>query len=177
MEENKEILPSESSQEIVNDSNYYISAIKEMKQNSVSREQYEKVQQENKELINALINGSNAPTEQDQPQITQQDISKMREELYSKQAADKGFTNLEYIEKTLELRDAIISKGGIDPFLPIGKGVDLTNEDYEAAEFTAQQFKECIEIADGNSEVFTAELMRRTVDNSPITVRNNIYRR
>ena len=48
----------------------------------------------------------------------------------------------------------------------------------EAAEFTAQQFQECIDIADGNSEVFTNELMRRTVDNSlPTAKKTNPYNR
>ena len=102
----------------------------------------------------------------------------MREALFSKAAADKEFTNLEFVTKSLELRDAIIESGGIDPFLPVGKGIDLTREDYEAAEFTAQQFKECIDIANGNSEVFTAELMRRTIDNSlPTAKKSNPYNR
>jgi hypothetical protein len=88
-------------------------------------------------------------------------------------------TNLEFVSRSLELRDAIIESGGTDPFLPIGKGIELTRDDYEAAEFTAEQFRECIDIAQGNSEVFTAELMRRTVDNSLPTAKKNSnpYRR
>ena len=165
-------------EEIVeNDSNIdYISAINEIKQNSVSREQYEKLKQENKELLDTLINGGQVTNVTEAPAKT---IKEMREELFSKDAADKGLTNLEFVEKSLELRDAIIESGGTDPFLPIGKGIELTRDDYEAAEFTAQQFRECIDIAKGNSEVFTAELMRRTVDNSLPTVKknNNPYRR
>ena len=88
-------------------------------------------------------------------------------------------TNLEFVSKSLELRDAIIESGGTDPFLPVGKGIEITRDDYEAAEFTAQQFRECIDIAQGSSEVFTAELMRRTVDNSLPTAKkqNNPYNR
>lgn len=65
-------------------------------------------------------------------------IEQMRSELFSKEAADKGMSNLEFIERSLELRDAIIESGGTDPFLPVGKGIELTREDYEAAEFTAE---------------------------------------
>lgn len=176
MEENK--LTLESSQEIVNnDSNIdYIQALNDMKQNTVSREQYEKLKNENKELLDTLINGGQVTNVIEAPTKT---IQEMRAELFSKEAADKGMTNLEFVTRSLELRDAIIESGGTDPFLPVGKGIELTREDYEAAEFTAEQFRQCIDIADGNSEVFTNELMRRTVDNSLPTAKKtpNYYRR
>ena len=175
--ENKELI-NESGTEIVNDDTTvdYIATINAMKQNSVSREQYEKLKNENRELLDTLINGGQITNVVEQPQKT---IQEMRAELFSKEAADKGMTNLEFVSKSLELRDAIINSGGTDPFLPIGKGIEITRDDYEAAEFTAQQFRECIDIADGNSEVFTNELMRRTVDNSLPTAKKstNPYRR
>lgn len=169
---------SESSQEIVNnDSNLdYIQALNDMKQNSVSLQQYEKLKAENKELLDTLINGGQVTNVIEAPTKT---IQEMRAELFSKEAADKGMTNLEFVEKSLELRDALIQVGEMDPFLPVGKGIELTRDDYEAAEFTAQQFRECIDIAQGNSEVFTNELMRRCVDNSLPTAKKNSnpYRR
>ena len=176
MNEEKIELTSGSSEETSNDSVDYIEAIKEMKQNSVSREQYEKLKQENKELLDTLINGGQVNIQETAPKKS---IEEMRKELFSKEAADKGMSNLEFIERSLELRDAIIESGGTDPFLPIGKGIELTRDDYEAAEFTATQFRECIDIANGNSEVFTAELMRRTVDNSLPTANKTkgLYRR
>ena len=176
MENQEEILKNESGEEQSNDSADYIKAINEMKQNSVSREQYEKLKNENKELLNTLINGGQV--EMIDPS-TKPSISNLRKELFSKEAAEKGMTNLEFVSKSLELRKAIIESGGTDPFLPVGKGIEITREDYDAAEFTAQQFQECIDIAQGNSEVFTNELMRRTVDNSLPTAKKNInpYRR
>jgi hypothetical protein len=159
-----------SGEEESNDSADLIKAIKEIKQNSVSREQYEKLQNENKELLDTLINGGQV--EMIDP-ASKPSIEDLRKELFSKEAADKGMTNLEFVSRSLELRDAIIESGGTDPFLPIGKGIELTRDDYEAAEFTAEQFRECIDIAQGNSEVFTAELMRRTVDNSLPTAKKN----
>lgn len=165
----------ESGEQQSNDSADYIKAINELKQNSVSREQYEKLKQENKDLLDTLINGGQV--EMVDP-ATKPSIEDLRKGLFSKEAADKEMTNLEFVSKSLELRNAIIESGGTDPFLPVGKGIDLTREDYEAAEFTAQQFQECIDIAQGNSEVFTAELMRRTVDNSlPTAKKSNLYRR
>lgn len=178
MEEIKqqENLTSVSGEEMSNDSVDYIKAINEMKQNSVSREQYEKLKGERDELLDTLINGGQVTNVTEAPTKS---IHEMRDELFSKEAADKGMTNLEFVTKSLELRDAIIEAGGTDPFLPIGKGIELTRDDYEAAEFTAEQFRECIDIAQGNSEVFTNELMRRTVDNSLPTAKKNTnpYRR
>ena len=178
MEEQDEIKVEQngvSGKERPGDGTDYIEAIKEMKKNSVSREQYEKVQQENKELLEALINGGQVNIEQVEEKP---DIKKLREELFSAEACEKGMTNLEFVEKALKLRDAIIESGGNDPFLPVGRGVDITREDYESAEFVAQQFKECVEKADGNSEVFTAELMRRTVDTGiPKPAKQNSYYR
>ena len=165
---------NESGEETSNDSVDYIKAINEIKQNSVPRKQYEELKTENKELLDALINGGQVVKE-----VTEEkkNIQQMRKELFSKEAMEKGMTNLEFVERSLELRDAIIEAGGTDPFLPVGRGVEVTREDYEAAEFTAEQFKECIDIAKGNSEVFTAELMRRTMDNSLPTAKSNYYRR
>lgn len=178
MSEQEKVLTEqrESEQTTSNDSADYIEAIKEMKQNSVSREQYEKLKKENKELLDTLINGGQV--EMIDPS-TKPSIDDLRKQLFSKESADKGMTNLEFVEKSLELRDAIIEAGGTDPFLPVGKGIELTRDDYEAAEFTAEQFRQCIDMANGNSEVFTNELMRRTVDNSLPTAKKttNPYRR
>ena len=49
---------SVSQQTEVNDSIDYIEAIKEMKQNSVSKEAYEKLKAENKQLLDSIINGT-----------------------------------------------------------------------------------------------------------------------
>lgn len=170
MSENEQVLTSVSGEQESNDSVDYIAAINEMKQNSVSRQQYEKLKQENKELLDTLINGGQVVNQTVEPKKS---IEEMRKELFSKEAADRGMTNLEFVTRSLELRDAIIESGGVDPFLPVGKGIELTRDDYEAAEFTAEQFRECIDIAQGNSEVFTNELMRRTVDNSLPTAKKN----
>ena len=176
MEETKNPNIESGDENVEVDNNNYIETIKEIKKNTVPREQYEKLKEENKELLNSLINGGQVEMIDT---TTKPSIEELRKELFSKEASDKGMTNLEFITKSLELRNAIIKSGGTDPFLPVGKGIEITRDDVEAAEFTAQQVQECIDIADGNSEVFTAELMRRTVDNSLPTAKktNNPYNR
>ena len=151
---------SVSQQENVNDSIDYIEAIKEMKQNSVTRESYDKLKSENKQLLDALVNGKEIEMKQEEPV----DIAKLRKDLFNK---DGHMSNLEYVSTALKLRDALLEKGERDPFLPYGDKVNLTAEHYDKAETVATVLKECVEFADGDSGIFTAELQRRTKDVMP----------
>lgn len=155
--------------ETTGDASSYIEAIKEMKRNSVAKADYERLQAENKELMKALVNGETIDIE---PSKTV-DVNALRNEIFD---ADKEMTNLEYVTKALELRDAVIEAGGDDPFVPHGNKIAPTAEDYEAAERVASVFKECVEYADGDSAIFTQELMRRTIDVAP-TMRKPIMNR
>ena len=73
-------------------------------------------------------------------------------------------SNLEYWENALNLRQALIDSGENDPFLPYGHKIVPTTEDVECANRVAEVVKECIEYANGDSQLFTNELNRRTVD-------------
>ena len=146
--------------ENVNDSIDYIEALKEMKQNSVDRSVYDKLKSENKQLLDALVNGKEIEISKEEPV----DIAKLRKDLFNK---DGHMSNLEYVSTALKLRDALIEKGERDPFLPYGDKVNLTAEHYDKAEQVATVLKECVEFADGDSGIFTAELQRRTKDVMP----------
>ena len=143
------------------DNSSYIEAIKEMKTNYVPKEQLEKLKGENKQLLDALINGKEINIEKEEPV----DIKQLRKDLFNK---DAQMSNLDYISNALKLRDALIEKGERDPFLPYGDKVNLTAEHYDKAENVAQVLKECVEFADGDSGIFTAELQRRTKDVMPM---------
>lgn len=151
---------SVSQQENVNDSIDYIEAIKEMKQNSVDRSVYDKLKSENKQLLDVLVNGKEIEISKEEPV----DIAKLRKDLFNK---DGHMSNLEYVSNALKLRDALIEKGERDPFLPYGDKVNLTAEHYDKADQVATVLKECVEFADGDSGIFTAELQRRTKDVMP----------
>lgn len=150
-----------SQQENVNDSIDYIEAIKEMKQNSVARESYEKLRSENKQLLDALVNGKDIEIKKEEPV----DISQLRKDLFNK---DKQMSNLDYVASALKLRNALLEKGERDPFVPYGDKVTLTAEHYEKAEAVAAVLQECVDFADGDSGIFTAELQRRTKETMPM---------
>ena len=139
----------------------YIAAIKELKQNSVDRSEYEKLRAENKKLIDTVVNGLPGQEEQVVVKHSKEQIDDLRNELFN---SPRELNNLEFITKTMELREALMENGEPDPFLPVGKQISPTRDDIEGAEKVAQVYKECIDYAEGDSEVFTNELMRRTRD-------------
>ena len=133
----------------------YLAAINELKQNSVNREDYNKLKAENKKLLDSIVN--NVPVEVQSPQ------RKSIEELRAAYLKEDQ-TNLEYISNALKLREALISEGKPDPFLPIGEQILPTDEDVAAANKVAAVLQECVDYAEGDSAVFTNELQRRLVD-------------
>ena len=139
----------------------YLAAIKELKQNSVDRSEYDKLRAENKKLIDAVVNGQSGQEEPVFTKHSKEQIDDLRNELFN---SPRDLNNLEYITKAMELREALMENGEPDPFLPVGKQISPTRDDLEGAEKVAQVYKECIDYAEGDSEVFTNELMRRTRD-------------
>ena len=139
----------------------YLAAIKELKQNSVDRSEYDKLRAVNKKLIDAVVNGQPGQEEPVFTKHSKEQIDDLRNELFN---SPRELNNLEYITKAMELREALMENGEPDPFLPVGKQISPTRDDLEGAEKVAQVYKECIDYAEGDSEVFTNELMRRTRD-------------
>ena len=151
----------ESGQENVEGQDY-IEALKEMKAKTVAKEQYDKLKAENAQLLQALVDGGTLPVQETKEEPV--DLGKLRKELFN---PDCDLTNLEFVERSLKLREEVIKQGGQDPFLPVGEHVSLTPEIIDGAERAAQVFQECIDLAQGDSGVFTAELQRRTKEVMP----------
>ena len=157
-EEEKEISVSSTVEDTTTD---YIDAIAQLKKNSVDRSEYDKLRAENKRLIDTVVNGLPGQEEQVVVKHSREQIDDLRNELFN---SPRELNNLEYVTKAMELREALIENGEPDPFLPVGKQISPTRDDLEGAEKVAQVYRECIEYAEGDSEVFTNELMRRTRD-------------
>lgn len=141
----------------------YIDTIADMRRNSVSREEYDRVRGENKQLLTTIASGQTLESGSTEP-APKPDIKALRAELFN---GDCQLSNLEYWQKALTLRQAIMDEGGKDCFLPHGSKIAPTEEDVMKANRVAQVVGECIEYADGDSAIFTNELQRRTVDNIP----------
>ena len=141
----------------------YIAEIQKLKANTVSIDEYNRLKNDNKKLITALASGETIGSTE--PSNPEKNINDLRNKLLKN---GNSLNNLEYVQTAVELRDALIAQGQRDPFLPYGEGVLPTAEDVECANRVASVYKECIEYADGDPDIFTSELQRRTVDAGPI---------
>ena len=135
----------------------YLDAIKDLKQNSVDRSKYDQLRAENKKLLDSIVNGTEIAQAEQQPQA--RSVDEIRDELFNHE-----HNNLEYVKLALELRNTLMAEGKPDPFIPVGKQISPTREDEEIAAKCATIYQECVDYAEGDSEVFTNELMRRTRD-------------
>ena len=134
----------------------YIAAINEMKANTVSRDAYNKLRNENKQLLDALVSGKEIPQEP----VAKPSVSDLRKKLFS----GEDMSNLEYVETALTLRNSLIEAGERDPFLPYGDKVDITAEQIETANKVAAGLQDMLDFAEGDSGVFSAEFQRRVKD-------------
>lgn len=149
------------SQEVETDTtNNYIETINEMKKNTVSKEMYNKLQEENKQLLNTIVNGNYHEEEgKEKPKEEPVDLNAIREEMFS-----GNCSNLKYAENALKLREETLKKEGIDIFLPHGTHIKPTKEDVESVTNVVNCLQHCIDEADGDSSIFTLELQKYLSD-------------
>ena len=157
MEEEKKAVSGTESQ--IDTNQDYISALNEMKKNTVSKEAYDKLREDNKKLLDTIVSGQSL----EQTEVKQEvDVDALRKELFGKSRRD--LSNLEYVDKTLKLRKALMEKGEQDPFvMKAGRTSSPEAEDFKKAERVASVLQECVDIADGNDSVFDNEFQRRLI--------------
>ena len=147
-------MPENENENVVtveDNTNDYIEQIKKLKENSVSKDDYDKLRLDNKRLIDALANGTQMDVVESKTSTVDK-INEYRNKLFGK---ENNLSNLEYCDTALQLRESLIENGMRDPFLPFGHNVVTTESDIETANRVATVMKECIDYADGDSDVFT----------------------
>lgn len=149
--------------ETQNSATEYIEAIKQLKATTVSKEEFDALQAEKRQLLDSLINGGEHTGETTNETPDYEAIKKdARNKLF---AGDGGeLSNLEYCKTALQLREAVLKTDGIDIFVGSGHQYTPEQSDYDKAQRVAEVMAECIEAAEGNSDIFTAQLMNRTND-------------
>ena len=160
MNENENEIVTETTDNSVN----YIEAIKNLKASTVSKDEYEKLKAENKQLFDSLVNGQTIEAEVEKEPI---DVDAIRKHLFGNHGEDvKG--PIDYMSNILTLREALMAKGEPDPFY--GGIKDPSPELVELAPRAAQIYQECLEEAHGDDGVFIALLQSRT-QQEPISKR------
>ena len=157
MEEEKKAVSGTESQ--IDTNQDYISALNEMKKNTVSKEAYDKLREDNKKLLDTIVSGQSLEQTEVKEEV---DVDALRKELFGKSRRD--LSNLEYVDKALQLRKALMEKGEQDPFvMKAGRTSSPEAEDFKKAERVAAVLQECVDIADGNDSVFHNEFQRRLI--------------
>lgn len=135
-------------------------ALNGLKNDMVSKEEYDKVLKENQEYaktVKDLFTGEGNGQSQKQEETV--DCSKLKKELSS-----GTLNNLDYVKTALKLREEVIKQGKEDPFVPQGINIHATAEDIVAAERVADALQYCVDNCEGDSGVFTAMLQSITND-------------
>ena len=135
----------------------YIEAIKNLKQTTVDKTAYDALRSENKKLLESLVNGEEI---QPQNKVLSESIEELRKDILT----NDSLTNLEYWDKVLKLRSALLKRGDEDPFVPQGQKVNATAADYQNAEKVATIMQEMVDNSEGDPNVFLNEFQRRVKD-------------
>lgn len=141
------------------DNTDYIEALKELKQNSVSKDKYDALNEEKKRLLEAIVNGEEASAQEKEPTLESRDV-------YYKKYKENNFSNdLEYWDNFLKLRKATIKEYGSDPCVtgsygltPDGGKIDPT---YGEADIIAEQMdmiEDFVKKSEGNPIAFESLL-------------------
>ena len=72
-----------------------------------------------------------------------------------------GLDSLNHFYHSSSLWSTYRIEGELDPFVPIGNKIKPTDDDFAKADKVAAVLQECVDYADGDSNVFTDELKRR----------------
>ena len=135
----------------------YIDAIKGLKEQVTQQAKVIETQRlQNKKLLDTVVNGQQV----DQVAPAEVDIDQLRKDLVN----SENMSNLQYVTKALELRNALLDKGYEDPFVPQGEKISATDADYATAHKVATVLQEMVDVADGDNNVFLNEFHRRVKD-------------
>ena len=153
MEDEKDINKDERDEFTAAD---YLANLRALQDNSVSKEQYNKILKENKRLAQALANGDFGNNEQSNTR-TIPSVDEARKKLFT----GRKKTDLQYFSEVLDLRDAVLASGGRDPFLHTDPDYIPTEQDKATAERVATNIREAIDYAEGDPALFRQEMQRR----------------
>ena len=131
----------------------FLEAAKQVKEGSVSKEEFEKVLEDNKKLTQFILEGKELPNnDKEAPTPTIAELQKIR--------SNPDATNLDYVSASLGIREIYIKEKGIDPFA-------LKDEERDSAERVAKKLQELVKEADGDPKKFNFLLESNMADDDP----------
>ena len=148
----------------------YVKALKSLRENSVDKEEFDKVVAERDTLIKAMAEGDTTHAQGAESE-KKPDIKELRDKLRT--SGEKELSNAEFVATALQLRRAVIEAGGIDPFLPQGVKAKPTLIDIQGAERVAEGLQSCLDNATDpdtgkvDNDLFNAHLKKIIAEDNP----------
>lgn len=133
----------------------YIETINKLKANSVSKDEYLKLRNENKQLLDALA--SNQVVE-----VTaepKRDITEVRKELFTNHS---NISNRQICQDMMDLYDYELENRGVNIFMPTDPQYIPTQDDITQVDNMVRGMKAALETANGNDLIFNQEIERLT---------------
>lgn len=145
--------------------------ILELKKNTVSKEEFEKLKSKHNKLLKDIADGKDI--EQEEVHLNEEERQKRIKELRVNLYTDKAnLNNLDYWKQTLELRKLLIDSGEPDPMIARGKMFNdrAVNQEEEVSK-VVENVQKCIDDCNGSSKVFTSLLQDIMVDDPNVTMK------
>ena len=140
------------------DTNFYIEAIKEMKANSVSKDAYIKLQDENKKLLESLIKGDTIEAPKAAAPEEKVDLAALRKHL------NEAESPIDYCKTSLKLHEETLKQTGVNDYLPNGKKLDLRRKMKRRRNYSLVLLKSVLtmrtEMINSLSKSYNVELIR-----------------
>jgi hypothetical protein len=133
-----------------------IAIITEMRANTVPKDKYNKLVEDNAKLMRALANGETIKVEE----TPKPNIEELRKEYFD----FENKSDVQVAKDILALREAVIESGDQDPFLPNGRGAVITDQDRNDAQAVADLLQYAIDQSGGDNAVFLAQFSSKLVD-------------
>lgn len=148
------------------DNNTLVDQVKELKENTVSKSDYEKLQSDYNHLFGEYIKSRPSQTEG----VVKEPTEEERKAAFQKDcitlATDKHMSNIEKAKLYLRIRDYRLEQGEGDIFLP--RSGQPEQRDVEIAENQAALMKDAIEQAEGSDLRYNAYISDHLRDNMAI---------
>lgn len=131
----------------------FLEAAKKVKEGSVSKEEFEKLQADNKKLMDFILEGKELPSDdKSEPIPTIAELQKIRR--------NPNSTNLEYVKASLGIRKHIIEEKGFDPFAS-------KEGEEESARRVADALQKMVDEAGDDPKKFNFLLESRVAEDDP----------
>lgn len=131
----------------------YIETINQLKQNSVSKDEYMKLKNENKQLLNAIASNQTVEV----PAEPEVDIDEVRRNVFQKHV---DLSNREFVDNMMKLYDYELEHSGKNIFMPTDPNYIPTQDDITQVENMVNGFKNALEEANGSDLIFNQYMER-----------------